>query len=160
MSEPLGRVLDPATLDQAGGARGRYRIEVPVGWARAGEEVDLSVPARLVCARCDGGGCDGCNRSGVVRGPDDPAARTLRIRLPPGEGVALRIARPFDGSPMIDQLILEISQGSCASEGVVLVRRSTMAGPPHGRPFNRVPSIVWPAVMIAIATGLLLACLR
>ncbi|WP_281313423.1 hypothetical protein [Polyangium sp. y55x31] len=119
MGEALSRVLDPAALDACDKPRGRLVIEVPAGWA--GAVIEVVIPARVACARCDGGGCDGCGRRGGHRVPGDPTARLVRVRLPSEleGGVVLRILRPFgeDGAG-IAQLHLEARAGAAASAGV------------------------------------------
>jgi hypothetical protein len=116
----LARVVDPAALDSAPGARGRVRVVVPDAWAREQAEIEIVAPARVPCARCDGGGCDGCARSGALRTPGDAAARTLRVRLPErvGEGVALRLHHPFGEDAGIEQLVLTLVAGDEPSQGV------------------------------------------
>ena len=76
----LGRVVDPGALDLSAGPRARLSVEVPEAWLAEGADVAVTAPARLVCARCDGGGCDGCARSGALRSPE--GAR-LRASFPP-----------------------------------------------------------------------------
>src|SRR6478609_12074352 len=104
----LGRILDPRVLDESPGARGRVRIALPGEWLAAGCRIDLVVPRRLPCARCDGGGCDGCSRSGVLRAPDVEASRRVEITLPGTHetAVALRLTDPFGGG-LVTQLIVE-----------------------------------------------------
>src|SRR5690242_3451348 len=78
----LGRVVDPRALDASSGARARLRVGVPAAWLAEGGELELRVPARLACARCDGGGCDGCARSGALRAPEPASARVVRAYVP------------------------------------------------------------------------------
>jgi hypothetical protein len=117
---PLGRVLDPEALASAEGARARASIEVPASFLDAGASIELTAPARLTCARCDGGGCDGCSRSGALRAPESPADRTLRARLPQGVAgpVMIRIPDPFGPNSPIRQLFLEVRRAAEASAGV------------------------------------------
>lgn len=116
----LGRILDPQALEDEEGARARLRITVPSAWLDEACELELVVPLRLPCARCDGGGCDGCGRSGAIKAPGGEAERTLSTRLPPVEatGVALRISRPFGPEAEIAQLFLEVRAGDAPSLGV------------------------------------------
>ena len=117
----LGRVLDPVAVDADPGARARLRLDVPEAWLVEGADLELTVPRRLACARCDGGGCDGCDRSGVVRAPEDVTDRTLHAHIPSlaGEpGVALRITQPFGPDHPIAQLHLELRAAAGASAGV------------------------------------------
>jgi len=121
MAQALGRVVNVAALDECSEPRGRHAIEVPVEWV--GAEISVSVPARLVCARCDGGGCDGCNRRGGFRVDGDDQARAVRVQLPlvMRETVVLRIVHPFGAAEgAIRQLHLEARVGLQASSGVVL----------------------------------------
>lgn len=116
----LGQVVDIEALDASSGARGLFRVRVPASWAAAGSQIALTVPARVECARCEGGGCDGCGKSGALRAPPDPSARALRVEIPKGStgGVALRLAHPFGEDAEIEQLIIEVRCGEAPSEGV------------------------------------------
>jgi hypothetical protein len=143
----LGRLLDPRALDEGTGPRGRVQITVPAAWLTEGCALSLLAPRRLPCARCDGGGCDACGKSGVLRAPDDEAARRLEITLPAtqSEAVALRLADPF-GAGVVDQLIVEIRAGA-ASPGVTRVPDALVEAAPE------LPPIAWRGVIIAaIAT--------
>jgi len=115
----LGRVLSPEALDAAEGGRARLAIEVPGDWLTDPCELIVVVPRRLACARCDGGGCDGCDRSGALRAPEDDDARTVCLRLDQlAAGVAIRVATPFAPETQIAQLIVEIRTGARPSPGV------------------------------------------
>jgi hypothetical protein len=121
MAQALGRVVNVAALDECSEPRGRHAIEIPVAWV--GAEISVAVPARLVCARCDGGGCDGCKRRGGFRVDGDEEARAVRVQLPlvMRETVVLRIVHPFGAAEgSIRQLHLEARVGLQASSGVVL----------------------------------------
>ncbi|WP_437965452.1 hypothetical protein WMF04_38325 [Sorangium sp. So ce260] len=135
----LGQLIDREGLDASEGARGRLAIEVPAAWARDRADIEVTVPARVACARCDGGGCDSCARSGAHRAPAEVAARTLRLRLPRDltGGVTLRLVRPFGEHAPLDQLLVELREGGAASPGVLrlapppsdaLARSSTPGG--------------------------------
>jgi len=144
----LGRVLDPRALDEGTGARGRVRLEVPAAWLDEGCRIEILVPRRVPCARCDGGGCDACGKSGVLRAPDAEAQRRLEITLPDdcGDAVALRLVDPF-GTGLIEQLILEIRAGT-ASPGVTRI-----PDPPAPLALP-APMIPWRGViMAALATA-------
>jgi len=144
----LGRLLDPRALDEGVGPRGRVQITVPTAWLIAGCRIELLAPRRLPCARCDGGGCDACSKSGVLRAPDDEASRCLEITLPAtqNEAVALRLADPF-GAGLVEQLIVEIRAG-VASPGV-----TRLPDPPAEDAAER-PPIAWRGLIVAaIATA-------
>jgi hypothetical protein len=119
----LGRVIDPDALACSSGARGKLCIEVPAAWLAGGVELEVTAPGRIVCARCEGGGCDGCGRSGALRGPEHEAARVISVRLPEGagRGALLRIVQPFGDDASIEQLLVQVRPGSDASIGVVKV---------------------------------------
>lgn len=140
----LGRVLDPRALDEGTGARGRVRFEVPAAWLDAGCRIEILLPRRLPCARCDSGGCDACGKSGALRAPDDEAQRRLAITLPDdcGDAVALRLVDPF-GTGLIEQLILEIRVG-VASPGVTRI-----PDPPAPLALT-TPMVPWRGVIMAV----------
>lgn len=60
--------------------------------------IELELPRNLVCATCDGGGCDSCERSGAVtlRGRGEPAD-LLRVTLPGEQSEAFVIRLPERG---------------------------------------------------------------
>ncbi len=135
MAQALGRVVDSSALDACGEARGRHAIEIPVAWI--GAEISVSIPARVVCARCDGGGCDGCNRRGGYRLEGDDQTRTIRVQLPHvmTGTIVLRLVRPFgDTKRSLAQLHLETRVGSGASSGVVLCTLPTREIAPSTQP--------------------------
>jgi hypothetical protein len=146
-SQDLAQVVDPQALHGSAGARGRLRIAVPPTWG-PGDELSIVAPPRVVCARCDGGGCDGCNRSGALRTPDDPSARELRVQLPPlGEsGAAVRLVRPFGDACELEQLIVELSPAPAGAEPPAGVTR-------HARPAAPL-AVTSPPTWMAAAGGL------
>jgi len=103
-------VVDREGLDDDPGPRIRVRIGVPPAWAEARATVTVEAPRRSACARCEGGGCDGCGRSGVVRLADEPAARTFEVQLPAslGAGALVRLVRPFGAESPVAQVLCEI----------------------------------------------------
>ncbi len=128
MAQALGRVVDSAALDACSHPRGKHVIEVPAAWL--GGEILVAFPVRIICARCDGGGCDGCHRRGGHRIEGDADARSVRVSLPHSmEGtVVLRLVRPFGNEATMTQLHLETRIGLSASAGVEL---HAMPAPPQ-----------------------------
>jgi hypothetical protein len=116
----LGRLLDKVALENDGRPRAKTAIHVPAAWARETALVEVALPRTLACARCGGGGCDGCGRSGALHGPASAAARRVRVRLPEalGDGVAMRIADPFGRASPIVQLWIEVRPASAPSASV------------------------------------------
>ncbi|MEO5731255.1 MAG: hypothetical protein ABI134_07355 [Byssovorax sp.] len=153
----LGRVLDPRALDEGTGARGRVRVEVPTAWLTAGCRIEILAPRRLPCARCDGGGCDACGKSGVLRAPDAEASRRLEITLPGTEStaVALRLADPFGGG-LVEQLIVEIHAGTASP---CVTRIPDPLPPPDAAPLPVIPWRGLLAAAIATAAAILAAVL-
>jgi hypothetical protein len=155
MGEHLARIVDQEALESSAGPRGRHAIEVPSSWE--GSEIDVAVPTRVACARCDGGGCDTCGRRGGHRIPGDIAERTLRVRLPQtlGEGVVLRVVDPFHARPDVgadaplEQLLLVMRRGCAASAGVTRVRVTIVPSTPMPRP---MPAAKLGARIAAVAT--------
>lgn len=153
----LGRILDPRALDEGTGARGRVRLEVPAEWLAAGCRIAVVAPRRLPCARCDGGGCDACGKSGVLRAPDAADDRRLEITLPGTHraAVALRLADPFGGG-LVEQLIVEIRPG-VASPGVT--RIPDPPPPPDRAPLAGLPWRGFMVAALATAAAILAALL-
>ncbi len=147
VEQPLARIVDPEELDRASGHAAKLSIDVLDEWLEAGDTIAIVVPHRLGCARCDGGGCDACGRSGAYRVELDEADRTLQITLPPSapKRSIVRVMRPFGAHSDIELLFVEIRASAEASESV---RRLPRAQPP-ARGF----------VNAAIAVALLLALL-
>ena len=73
-------------------------MRVPRTWLARGAVVELELPRNLVCATCDGGGCDVCERSGAVtlRGRGEPAD-LLRVTLPGEQRESFVIRLPERG---------------------------------------------------------------
>jgi hypothetical protein len=173
---PLARLVDPDAVASIEGPRARLRIEVPASFLVAGAAIELTAPARLVCAGCDGGGCDGCSRSGAHRAPEDAPARTLRTTLPGGAAgpFALRIPEPFGQASVIRLLLVEVRIGpapsACVRQVAELVAAPELAPrsrprrpprkrrePPRAAPRRRLP---WPAIAaVVLAAGAILAAL-
>ena len=97
----LARLLDPAEVDAIDGPHGKMSIELSE--ARLGETVEIVVPARLACARCEGGGCDSCGRSGAIRLELDEDDRKTQFGLPDAapSGVRVRLLRPVAGLELL-----------------------------------------------------------
>ena len=155
--ETLGRVLDPEEVGRRGGPIGRLSVDVLPAWLASGDAVEIVVPQRLACARCDGGGCDGCGRSGAFRLTLDDAARTLQLTLP-GRGperTVLRLVRPFGADAGLEQLWIELRAGPEASACCRLVP----GGRARPRAFARGPILIVLALALAVLLAVLLGAL-
>lgn len=75
---------------------------MPATWLDEGASIEFELPRNLTCAKCDGGGCDGCGRSGAVTlRTRDELPEIVQVTLPKrgdsaeltgsGRGVMLRI---------------------------------------------------------------------
>ncbi len=135
--KPLARVTDPDALNASSGPRAQLSIAVPRSWFETGAELELLAPKRLACQRCDGGGCDSCDRAGVWRAPPAVDARTLKLQLPQradiadhagSPGVQLRLVSPFENCD-IEQLLLTIRAAEQPSKGVRRVVSLVAASP-------------------------------
>ena len=162
MAQALGRVVDRSALDGCGRSRGRHTIEIPAAWV--GAEIMVAIPSRVPCARCDGGGCDGCDRRGGYRIEGDASARSLRVRLPHSmdTAVVLRLVRPFgDSDGAISQLHLETRIGRGASAGVVLLcvhardAAASIAQTCERKRSHRAPWVIAAVALVGIAVLLL-----
>jgi hypothetical protein len=76
----LARVTDD--LDAQRGPDLMYGIEVPADWFGAGARVLVRLPRFLPCARCEGGGCDRCERKGAFELALAGAPLTALVHLP------------------------------------------------------------------------------
>ncbi len=146
----LVRLLDKEALASATGPTGRASIRVPAAWLAHGDTIEFVVPARLSCARCEGGGCDRCDRSGGLRLDGDETARRVRLVLPkrtdPSTFV-VRMVRPLGDEVALEQLVVEIGTGEVATAGCTRVE--TAMAPPA---VNRI-------VLIGVAVLALLAAI-
>jgi hypothetical protein len=117
----LGRVLDPGAINALTGPSGRFEVRVPEAWA--GHAIQVVVPVRVECSRCDGGGCDACARSGAIKLDPAAARRVLIASLPSdiGSGVALRLVHPFGEEGPLEILILELYPAPAPDPNVSLV---------------------------------------
>jgi hypothetical protein len=146
----LGRVLDTKALDQGVGPRARLRVNVPAAWLAEGAELVIAAPERLLCAHCDGGGCDACQRSGALRAPAEASHRIVRASFgaqgTSRTSVTLRIAKPFGDEHDIDQLLLAVHAADAPSACVT--REET---PGESAPHLAYPELAWRIVSIAVA---------
>jgi len=149
MAEVLGRVV-ASHLACPRGPDASHRIRVPREWLARGAVIELELPRHLVCAACDGGGCDACERSGGVtlrdRGaPADLVEVTLPstdkpeafvIRLPERGGLA-----PVGSGLPRGHLLLRVEPSDAADVGVALAPRPVVEAR------RRVPSLTAPSVV-------------
>jgi len=121
MSEPLARL--ELELDGPRGPDVVHEISVPGVWFERGARLSVEVPRRLVCAACEGGGCDRCSRSGAF---EVPSAGPLEFSLPRSvepSGI-VRVRFPGWGAVSEDpdvargQLVLSVRVGEQPSRGV------------------------------------------
>ena len=115
MTTPLGSVLERDELSGEAGQRGRLTVDVLEAWLEAGTVLEIVVPGRLACARCEAGGCDGCGRSGAIRVPGDAQEGRLRITLSESAR-GLRLIRPLGPDAGLDQLVLELRPAPVPSD--------------------------------------------
>jgi hypothetical protein len=149
MAEVLGRVV-ASHLACPRGPDASHRIRVPRDWLARGAVIELELPRHLVCAACDGGGCDACERSGGVtlreRGapadlvevtlPSTEKTEAFVIRLPERGGLA-----PVGSDLPRGHLLVRVEPSESADPGVALVERPAL---PAAR---RVPSLAAPNVV-------------
>jgi hypothetical protein len=62
-------------------------LSVPEDWILTGATLEIELPRNLACAKCGGGGCDDCDRSGAVslRGRNDPV-ESVEVTLQSSSG--------------------------------------------------------------------------
>jgi hypothetical protein len=69
-------------IDEPRGPDVVYSIEVPARWLEVGATVQLQLPRLLSCARCQGGGCDSCERRGAFEQLASGIPSELALTLP------------------------------------------------------------------------------
>ena len=82
MGEVVGK-LAVRSEDEPRGPDVVHSIAVPPEWLTNGETIEVELPRNLTCAKCEGGGCDACERAGAVslRGKQEPG-ELLQVSLP------------------------------------------------------------------------------
>lgn len=151
----LGRVADPAALDDEAGAIGALELTVPPEWA--GSRARVRVPRVVTCQRCAGGGCDSCRRGGALRAPEDEAARAITVQLPAdlSRAVAIRVPRPFADAAPIAQLILTFAPGPAGDRVELVSPARTATG--DGPSARRSMAPFWLALLVGAAAALAVA---
>jgi hypothetical protein len=140
---------------------------VPRAWLKQGVLVELDLPRHLVCAACDGGGCDTCDRSGGVtlrdRGapadvlelalPRAPNEEAFVIRLPERGGLA-----PAGSGLPRGHLLLRVEPSTEADASVALASRGRAAArrDPSARPSIGSLPRAWVLGIAALASVILL----
>lgn len=163
MTQALGRVLQKDELDGPRGPDGRHRVTVPRAWLVEARWIELELPRMLECARCDGGGCDGCERSGAVttRGRKE-LPELVELKLPAAaQAVTVRLPRrgglPPDATPALARgsLLLVVAPGDRASDGVRELERDVApvaASPaPPLAPYALTPPRLLVAAIVCVA---------
>ncbi len=155
----LGKVT--GDLEAPRGPDVTLQIHVPPAWF--GSDVLVVLPRNLHCAACDGGGCDGCDRSGAVslRARDDEPTE-IRVRLPERDesrpGVCLRI--PEQGGASADpelgrgHLLLTVKSGAAPSGEVTLVEVPRGMSDQERRELMK-RSLIMAVVLILVFLGML-----
>lgn len=150
----LGRVLDPQALLADRGPDGGLDVTVPAAWLGARRWIRLTVPRTLVCAACDGGGCDACGRSGAVETrPRGSEPAPFEVELPPSPAVVRLPGRGglAEGLPS-GHLLLRVRAGATASKGVELVTEALDAAPEAQEPALGAATL-GPGELRAMAAG-------
>ncbi len=156
--QALAKIVDPDALDASQRCQGRLRIKVPAAWLQQAARIEVLVPSTLTCARCDGGGCDSCNRSGALKPPESSDERRLCLRLPrhPDGPVTIRLVRPFAESE-IEQLLVEVEPSERASKNVTPLP-ATKTRPKGGTSAPSTPAIPnWVLLVAAVIVAALFA---
>jgi hypothetical protein len=148
----LGTVVDRDAVAGAEGAHVSLSIVVLPRWAELGATVTVVAKERVVCARCDGGGCDGCEKSGAVRLPREAEARTFTLVLPAKMAApsAVRVPRPFGDASPVALAVCVVRLGDAAA-GCALVSPEAA---PEGPPRSLVRALPVVAVVVALVAAL------
>lgn len=161
MAEVLGRVV-ATDLAAPRGPDAVHRIRVPKALLKRGGVVELDLPRHLVCASCEGGGCDTCHRSGAVtlreRGaPPDVVSVTLP-RTTSADGFVIRLpergglAAPESGLPR-GHLLLRVEPSAEADASVSFAIRRPEIGAARRVLSERVPASIRKHALLAAAVA-------
>jgi hypothetical protein len=161
MAEVLGRVV-ATDLAAPRGPDAVHRIRVPRARLKQGAVVEFELPRHLVCALCEGGGCDTCDRSGAVtlreRGapadvisvalPQAPSEDAFVIRLPERGG----LAAPESGLPR-GYLLLRVEPSAEADASVSFPSRHPKFEAARRALSDRAASPAFRQRMLVVATA-------
>ncbi len=111
MSQPLAQVLGDLEIPR--GPDLAFSTDVPERFYRAGTVLRVRLPERLVCAECQGGGCDRCGRKGAIRLREEhEAAEWLDVTLPQSLNAnKIQIRIPHQGGEPLDAQSDELPRG-------------------------------------------------
>lgn len=156
---PLAKVFDDDELTGPRGPDGRHEIVVTEDWMLGRAWIEIPLPRLLSCASCDGGGCDGCERSGAVATrPRKTPPEVIEVQLPGAAPVVLRLPRygglAPDENTARGLLLLAIRLGPEPSEGLRLVDL-----PPAPQPLAPPPAPPRPLVLLWVAAAVMVALL-
>jgi len=167
----MGKVLGRVITGEHGAPRAPdacHRVRVPRGWLTEGATIEVVLPRNLTCARCEGGGCDACDRSGAitVRGRADPPD-LVPVNLPAGERNTPFVIRipdhgglPAEGSTLArGHLLLRVEPSSQVDPSVRLFQsREAMARLESGvRPVDKAGRGKLVTVRPGVALGIVIA---
>jgi hypothetical protein len=85
-------------VDEPRGPDVLLNVEVPMEWLEEGSSVSIALPRLLLCARCDGGGCDLCGRKGAFEAAASGPVVVSLPRQAGGAPSALRLRLPGYGA--------------------------------------------------------------
>jgi hypothetical protein len=138
---------------------------VPHAWLKRGAVVELELPRHLVCAACDGGGCDTCERSGAVtlRERGEPAD-LVEVTLPgeQGETFVIRLPErgglPPQGSGLPrGNLLLRVEPSAQADPSVTLASKNSIFDMARRALSTRpAASLRFPVALVAVVLGVIL----
>src|SRR5690606_37205531 len=92
MAAVLGKVWSEPSA--ARGPDVAMSVRVPAKWLGSDAVLRVTLPRRLPCARCDGGGCDRCERRGAITLREEGASPEwvdVSVGLSAEQAVTLRI---------------------------------------------------------------------
>lgn len=138
---------------------------MPPAWLKRGAVVELELPRHLVCAACDGGGCDTCERSGAVtlRERGEPAD-LVEVTLPGEQGDTFVIRLPERGGlpphgsglPR-GNLLLRVEPSAQLDPSVTLASRHSLFDMARRALSTRpAATLRYPVVLFALLLGVIL----
>lgn len=117
MTESLAKIELPEAGVRAGDAL--WDVALPRAWFDGEHRATLTLPRRLSCALCEGGGCDACARSGVL---DAGSSSEVDVTVPrlTEDQTAVRMRVPGVEALGGGLLLLTLRVAAAPSPGVLL----------------------------------------
>lgn len=127
----------------------------------------IDAPERLVCARCEGGGCEGCGNSGALRARTERREIVITLAAGPVAAARVRLEDPFGPASPVRQLWVDLVPARADEDELPAAlrftpgerREPTLSASASRRAASARP-LVWAALVVLGIVALLWASAR